>query len=64
MTFGRTWIATPHCVIMPADATSGPKVFAGGGAYIAGTATSTSNFEVTGNITGAGTYVFNCHCGQ
>lgn len=64
MTFGRTWGTTPNCIIAAANSTTGTKVFAGGGAYIAGTATSSSNFEVTGNITGAGTYTFQCHCGQ
>lgn len=59
--FGRTWGATPKCVISVANATTGAAVAAG---YIGLTATSATSMTMVGSLTGAGTYVFNCHCGQ
>lgn len=59
--FGRTWGATPTCTISVRDATAGAAVIGG---YVGLNATSGSSMTMTGALTGAGTYVFNCHCGQ
>ncbi len=61
--FGRTWGATPKCVISSADAATGTMIASAGG-YVALKATSTSSMTLAGVFTGAGTWVFNCHCGQ
>lgn len=62
--FGRTWIARPHCLISTADAVTGTAVFAGAGSYISLNAVSTSALQLSGNWVAAGTYTFNCHCGN
>lgn len=59
--FGRTWGATPKCRISVADAATGAAVTAG---YFALNATNTSSMTMAASLTGAGTYVFNCDCGQ
>lgn len=59
--FGRTWGATPKCTISVANATTGTAVTAG---YFGINATSASSLTMVGGLTGAGTFVFNCHCGQ
>ncbi len=61
--FGRTWGATPKCVISSADAATGAMIASAGG-YVALKATSTSSMTLAGLFTGAGTWVFNCNCGQ
>lgn len=59
--FGRSWGATPICTISIANAATGAAVTGG---YYGINATSVSSMTVVGSLTGAGTYVFNCHCGQ
>ncbi len=61
--FGRTWGATPYCTISAANAATGTMLASAGG-YVALNATSTSSMTLAGVFTGAGTWVFNCHCGQ
>lgn len=61
--FGRTWGATPKCVISSANAATGAMIASAGG-YVALAATSASSMTLAGVFTGAGTWVFNCHCGQ
>lgn len=61
--FGRTWGATPYCVISSANAATGAMIASAGG-YVALNATSTTSLTLAGVFTGAGTWVFNCHCGQ
>lgn len=61
--FGRTWGATPICVVSSADAATGAMIASAGG-YVALTATSATSMTLVGLFTGAGTWVFNCHCGQ
>ena len=58
--FGRTWGATPKCVISNADATTGSAVALSVGGYFALNATSASSMTFTGLITASGTYTWNC----
>ena len=62
--FGRTWGATPKCVISATDATAGSAVALSTGGYVSLNAISASAMTMTAIITASGTYVFNCHCGQ
>ena len=62
--FGRTWIARPHCTISAADAVTGGAIYGVATSYAAFNATSASSATFTASIIGAGTYTFNCHCGQ
>lgn len=59
--FGRTWGATPHCVLGLSNAATGTAVTGG---YYGINATSASSMTMVASLTGAGTYVFQCHCGQ
>ena len=62
--FGRTWIARPHCIISAADAVTGGAIYGVATSYAAFNATSASSATFTASIIGAGTYTFNCNCGQ
>lgn len=61
--FGRSWGATPYCVVSSANAATGAMIASAGG-YVALNATSVSSMTLAGVFTGAGTWIFNCHCGQ